>query len=105
MPQVTFIQSDGSEQIVDGKNGQSLMELARDNDVDGILAECGGACACATCHVIIETGNDKLPSAEELELAMLAGALNVTDTSRLACQIQVDDTLDGLRVRVPDSQF
>ena len=106
MVQVTFVQADGEEQILDCAIGESLMESAVAANVDGILAECGGACSCATCHVILdEDWFEKAPQKSDLEEGMLEGALNVTAYSRLACQIPVSEELNGLRVTVPPSQF
>ena len=106
MPKVTFIQPDGEEIALSVDAGQSLMEAATKNDVQGILAECGGACACATCHVVLEGGPvDALVPAGPMEIGMLEGALNTTEKSRLSCQIEITDALDGLILRVPESQF
>ena len=106
MPEITFIHPNGDRVEVSAADGVSLMEAARNNNVDGILAECGGACACATCHIIIEDGPvSALEPATPMEEAMLEGALNATPQSRLACQIPVSGALDGLVVSVPESQF
>ena len=89
MARITFIQNDGTERVVEAEPGMTVMEAAVKNNIPGIAAECGGACACATCHVWV--GEDWLaklapPSAEELE--MLDGAFNVDERSRLCCQIR-----------------
>ena len=106
MPTVTFTQSDGSSQEVDCRLGQTLMQAALASDVQGILAECGGACACATCHVIIdESWVGKLPARGGDEEMMLDGAVHVEPGSRLSCQIDVTDQIDGLCVTVPEAQF
>ena len=106
MAKITFIEPDNTERIIDCATGQSVMEGAVAANVEGILAECGGACACATCHIVIEADpNSVLPEKSFQEAAMLEGALNVTEHSRLACQIEVVDALEGVRVRVPESQF
>lgn len=105
MPKVTYIEHDGTEHEVEVKAGLSLMEGAVKNNVPGIDAECGGACSCATCHVFVEA--EWLPrtgSRSAAEEAMLDFADGVRETSRLSCQIRVDDTLDGLVVRLPLSQ-
>ena len=106
MAKITFIQHNGNEQTVEGQNGMSVMETAVKNMVPGIDADCGGACACATCHVYVEPDwMDKVGSRAQMEEDMLDFAFDVRDTSRLSCQIKVSDALDGLRVRVPEKQF
>jgi len=105
MPKITYIEHDGTEHTVEVKKGLSVMEGAIRNNVPGIDADCGGACACATCHVYVdenfaaETGR---PSA--MEESMLDCAETVEPNSRLSCQIRVTDDLDGLIVRLPESQ-
>lgn len=105
MPNVIFIEFNGSKHSVDAAVGQSLMKAAVSNSVPGIDAECGGACACATCHVYIaedwisHVGN---PVGNEKE--MLDFANEVQSNSRLACQITVRADMDGLVVRMPESQ-
>jgi len=82
------------------------MEAAVKNDIAGIAAECGGACACATCHVYVDAAwREKTGAAEEMEEDMLDFAFEVRDESRLSCQIEVREELDGLRVTVPEKQF
>lgn len=106
MAKITYIEADGTEYTVDVKNGESVMQAAVDNDISGIVAECGGACACATCHCYIdEQWTDKIPSAKDLEQDMLECAAEPQDNSRLSCQITVTDELDGLIVRLPESQY
>jgi len=106
MPQITFIDFDGTQTTVDAELGQSLMEAATQNDVDGIDADCGGACACATCHVYIDKAwMEKVGRPTDLEAEMLDVAEEVEDNSRLACQVPVTAELDGLRVSTPESQF
>ena len=105
MAKITFIQHDGSEQSYDGKTGLSVMEVAVKNNVPGIDADCGGACACATCHVYVDDAwlartGDK----SAMEESMLDFAEGVEPNSRLSCQIKVTDALDGLVVRLPESQ-
>ena len=105
MPKITYIEHNGTEHTVEVKKSLSVMEGAIRNNVPGIDADCGGACACATCHVYVdpdfaaETGR---PSA--MEESMLDFAENVEPNSRLSCQIRVTDDLDGLIVRLPQSQ-
>ncbi len=106
MPTICFVEHDGTEHSVTVNSGISLMEAAVDNDVPGIDADCGGACACATCHVMLDKDwFEALGDREATEESMLALAAEVTDTSRLACQIEVTDALDGIKVRMPESQF
>jgi 2Fe-2S ferredoxin len=106
MIKVTFVQPDGSEREVQGAPGTSLMELAVKNSVDGIEAECGGACSCATCHVFVDdawTGQVGPPS--NMEESMLEFADGVCPTSRLSCQIKLKDQFDGLKVQVKGPPF
>jgi 2Fe-2S ferredoxin len=106
MPKVTFIQPDGRQSEVDALSGDSVMETAIDNDIDGIIAECGGACSCATCHVYVdEAWLEKLPPPDPLEDGMLDCVLDRRPTSRLSCQIRLSDALDGITVHVPESQI
>jgi ferredoxin, 2Fe-2S len=105
MPKVTYIQPDGSTRAIDAPAGTTVMEAAIDNDVPGIVAECGGACSCATCHVYVESGwFEKIPPAEPQEEGMLECALERRENSRLSCQITLDDSLDGIVVHVPEAQ-
>ncbi|HAE27906.1 MULTISPECIES: 2Fe-2S iron-sulfur cluster-binding protein [Hyphomonas] len=105
MPKITYIDHDGTERTVEAKNGESVMEAAIKNSIPGIDADCGGACACATCHVYVDTNfMDKVGEQQEMEKSMLDFAENVQDNSRLSCQITVSDDLDGLRVTTPESQ-
>ena len=106
MPKITYIASDGNETIVDAKEGMSVMQSAVNNGVDGIVAECGGACSCATCHVYVdEAWFDKLPEAQAMEKEMLDFVMSPQPTSRLSCQIKVTAELDGLVVNTPESQY
>ncbi|MGB0954668.1 MAG: 2Fe-2S iron-sulfur cluster-binding protein [Panacagrimonas sp.] len=106
MPKVKFIQHDGSEQVIDAQVGQSVMEAATSNFVDGIVGDCGGCCSCATCHVYVEPEwFDRLDPRDEMEDDMLEGALDPQDNSRLSCQIKLSEALDGITVRVPESQY
>ena len=105
MPKITFIDTDGTARTVDAELGSSVMEAAIQNDVPGILATCGGSCACATCHVYVdEVWLDKTGDKSAMEESMLDFAENVEPNSRLSCQIKVSDALDGLVVRLPESQ-
>lgn len=106
MAKVTFKQSDGAEHTIEAKTGMTLMEAAKTNMVPGIEAECGGACACATCHVYVDAAwSEKTGKPSEMEEDMLDFAFDVRDTSRLSCQIKISDELDGLLVEVPEKQF
>ena len=106
MPKITYIAFDGKETIVDAKEGMSVMQTAVNNGVDGIVAECGGACSCATCHVQVEEEwFDKLPEAQNMEKEMLDFVMSPQPTSRLSCQIKVTAELDGLVVHTPESQY
>ena len=105
MPKITFIQPDGTEQTVEIAVGWSVMEGAVRSLVPGIDADCGGACACATCHVFVDQAwLAKLPKKEDMEVTMLDFAPDVEANSRLSCQIKVTPELDGLVVRMPKSQ-
>ena len=105
MTKITYIEHDGTEHVVDAPNGGSVMEAAISNNVPGIDADCGGACACATCHVYVDKAfMDKVGTPGEMEQSMLDFAENVQDTSRLSCQITVSDALEGLKVTMPESQ-
>ena len=106
MAKITFIQPDGSQQVVEAAPGVTVMEAARLNRIAGIEAECGGACACATCHVYVDAAwAEKTGKAEAMEEDMLDFAFDVRAESRLSCQIKVTDALDGLVVRIPAKQF
>jgi 2Fe-2S ferredoxin len=105
MPKVVFIQPDGKEQVVEIAPGWSVMEGAVKNRVPGIEADCGGACACATCHVYVDPAwVAALPPKAEMEEAMLDFAVGAAPNSRLSCQLRMTSAMDGLVVRVPVSQ-
>ena len=105
MAKITYIEHNGKEHVVEVDNGLSVMEGAVKNLVPGIDADCGGACACATCHVYVDPAwTDKTGTAEGMETSMLEFAEDVEENSRLSCQIEVSDELDGLVVRMPASQ-
>ena len=105
MPKITFMQPDGSLQIVEGNIGQSVMEVATGNLIPGIIGECGGSCACATCHLYVDDAwLALLPPADEMESGMLEGAVEPMANSRLSCQIKVTVELDGLITRRPAGQ-
>ncbi len=106
MAKITYIEFNGTSHEVDVPSGLSVMEGAIDNNIPGIEAECGGACSCATCHVYVDpawtevTGNP-----DHLEKDMLECAMDLQETSRLSCQIEVSDELEGLVVRMPELQI
>lgn len=105
MAKITYIESNGKEHVVEVADGLSVMEGAVKNLVPGIDADCGGACACATCHVYVdEKWLSKMPTKQDMEQTMLDFANDVHDNSRLSCQIKVSAALDGLVVRMPKSQ-
>jgi 2Fe-2S ferredoxin len=105
MPKVTYIEHSGKEHVVDAPNGQTVMEAAVKHAVPGIDADCGGACACATCHVYVDAAwTAKTGEASAMELSMLDFANEVEPNSRLCCQIKLTEALDGLVVRLPASQ-
>ncbi|ATE65233.1 2Fe-2S ferredoxin [Rhizorhabdus dicambivorans] len=106
MTKVTFVESDGNVHELEVENGLTLMEAAVDNMIPGIDAECGGACACATCHVYVDAGwANKIGEIGQSETIMLEHAAHRKGNSRLSCQIVISDALDGLRVTIPESQF
>ena len=105
MAKVRFIQHDGTEHIVDGEVGSSIMQTARDNLVPGIIGDCGGNCSCATCHGYVDPAwADKLQPQSEDEAGMLDGTMNLESNSRLTCQIKLTPELDGIVIRLPISQ-
>ena len=105
MAKITYIEFDGAEHTVDVKPGLSVMEGAVKNNIPGIDADCGGACACATCHVHVDDAwLAKTGEKSAMEESMLDFAEGVDDNSRLSCQIKVTEELDGLIVRMPESQ-
>lgn len=105
MPKITFIENNGTSHEIEAEVGSTVMETAIRNMVPGIEAECGGALACATCHVYVdEAWREKTGSASEMEEDMLDFAYDVRPESRLSCQIKVTEDLDGLVVRVPETQ-
>lgn len=106
MVKVTYISHEGEARTVEAAPGLSVMEAAIGNSVDGIVAECGGSMSCATCHVYVdETWLDRLPDIMPMEDGLLDCRDDRAENSRLSCQIVLDDTLDGIVVRLPESQF
>ena len=105
MPKIVFTEPGGGRREINAPSGITLMEAARQHGVQGVVAQCGGACACATCHVYIEPSwLAKLEPREEMEEAMLEIAWEPRDNSRLSCQIQITAEMDGLEVTVPQQQ-
>ena len=105
MAKIIFEEPGGNEHAVDIADGLSIMEGAVKDMVVGIDADCGGACSCATCMVYVsEEWRDRLPPKDSTEEAMLEFCPHVDETSRLSCQIKVTGALDGLRLKVPQSQ-
>ena len=106
MPLVVYIDHENNRHEVDVPNGDNLMQGALDNDLPSILGDCGGACACATCHVYVDPEwVDKVGEASEPEQDMLDAAPERKENSRLSCQIFMDDHLEGLVLHLPESQF
>ena len=106
MVKITFIEFDKTEHKVDADEGMSLMEVALQNGVPGIDADCGGACACATCHVYVDKNwVEKTGEAEQMEQDMLDFAFDVNEQSRLSCQVKITDDLDGIIINLPEKQF
>ena len=105
MAKIIFEEPGGHEHAVDIADGLSIMEGAVKDMVVGIDADCGGACSCATCMVYVsEEWRDRLPAKDSTEQAMLEFCPHVDETSRLSCQIKVTGALDGLRLKIPESQ-
>ena len=105
MPKITFIEANGTEYVTEAENGSTVMETAIMNGVPGIIAECGGACTCATCHAYVDEAFTEIVGGQSMmEEDMLDFAYDVRPNSRLSCQIKVRDELDGLIMRVPSRQ-
>ena len=106
MPQIVVVDQSGAERTVDAPTGRTLMEAIRDNGFDELLALCGGCCSCATCHVYVgDAFIGQLPPPDEMENELLDGvASDRLPGSRLGCQIVITPALDGLTVRIPESQ-
>jgi 2Fe-2S ferredoxin len=106
MPKIIYITPAGDRREIEVETGYSIMEGAINNDVAGIVAECGGACACATCHSYIdEAWVDKIPTMDDMEDSMLDAAFERKPNSRLTCQIEVSEALDGLVVHVAENDY
>jgi 2Fe-2S ferredoxin len=107
MAKITYVEFSGKEHVIEVKNGLTVMEGARDNGIPGIEADCGGACACSTCHVYVDPAwVDRLPAKDGMEADMLDFAYEPDLVrSRLTCQLKVSDALEGLRVQMPEKQI
>ncbi len=106
MAKVIYITADETRHEVEVETGYSIMEGAINNNIDGIVAECGGACACATCHSYVDTAwSDKIPAMDDMEDSMLDAAFERKDNSRLTCQIEMTDDLDGIVIHVADNEY
>lgn len=106
MVQVVFVSASGERRALDVPKGTSVMQAAVQNGVDGIVGECGGSAMCATCHCHVDPAfADRLPPMQDIEEAMLDCAASPIDgRSRLGCQIELDDSLDGIVIHLPESQ-
>jgi ferredoxin, 2Fe-2S len=106
MPQITYVEHNGARHTVTSPAGISLMEAAVMHRVPGIEGDCGGFCACGTCHCYLDTADEaRLPEMHDLERATLDFAHDVNARSRLACQIPVTDAMDGIIVQMPARQY
>ena len=106
MPTIKITDATGETREVAAQTGLSLMEVAVDNNIAGMVAECGGACACATCHIYVPAEwQGKTGDKTDMEETMLDFAEGVEEGSRLACQIKVSDEIDGITVKLPTAQF
>jgi 2Fe-2S ferredoxin len=106
MPTVIIIEHNGTEHRLDTPVGQSAMQAAVNASIPGVLADCGGACSCATCHGYVdEAWVSRVPAADSMERDMIDCAIDVQDNSRLTCQIRMTPELDGLVIRLPKSQI
>ena len=105
MAKIVYVEFDGTQHSVDVAQGATLMEGARNAAIPGIEGDCGGACACSTCHVYVHPDwVEKLPAVDPMEEDMLDFAYDIRPESRLSCQVRVSDELDGLVVHVPERQ-
>jgi ferredoxin, 2Fe-2S len=103
LPTITYVLPDGTESVVDAPVGLSVMDASVRNNLPGIVAECGGSCSCATCHVHVDNaGQEVFGEASDEERELLEYADNYCEGSRLSCQLVVTDACDGLRIVVPE---
>ncbi|HYP64645.1 MAG TPA: 2Fe-2S iron-sulfur cluster-binding protein [Acidocella sp.] len=106
MARITYIDATGAEYIIEADAGQTLMQAAVSNGIHGIVAECGGNCACGTCRIYIdEAWRERIGEASDIEEATMEGREDETPGRRLSCQIKVTAQMDGLIVRTPESQW
>jgi len=106
MPLINYIDHNGNQFEAEVAVGETVMQGAVDNMIDGILAECGGACACATCHCYVDDAwIEKTGQADDMEKELLEAAVDPKDNSRLSCQMTVSEDMDGLVVHLPKSQY
>jgi len=107
MVKIVYVEPNGTRRELDIKEGWSVMEGAVRNGVEGIVAECGGTCSCATCHVYVDEATlAKLPPPDDIERAMLQGtAAERKANSRLSCQLRVSAGIDGIVLNIPDRQY
>jgi 2Fe-2S ferredoxin len=106
MPRITLVEFNGTNHTIDAETGKSLMANATDNGVPGIDADCGGACACGTCHVFLDPQRlEATGQSSPLEDSMLSMRPDRESSSRLSCQIEVTDAMDGMVVRMPEYQM
>lgn len=105
MAKITYIEHSGEEHVLDLATGQSVMQGAVSNSIRGIIGDCAGSCSCATCHVYVDPAwVDKVGAKSEMETLLLEEVCDGQENSRLSCQIEVSDALDGLIVRMPEKQ-
>jgi 2Fe-2S ferredoxin len=106
MPTIVFIEHNGTEHVVQAKSGQSIMQAAIEHSVPGIVADCGGSLACGSCQGYVdERWLDRFPPRSNDEVAMLEATAHPKSNSRLTCQLTVRDEIDGIVVRLPESQY
>ncbi len=106
MIRLIFVDNGGQEQCIEGATGDTLMQVAVDSGVEGIVGDCGGACSCATCHCYVDSEwAGKLPEPDPIEAQMIQCAVEPKESSRLSCQITLGEELDGLVVHLPASQY
>ena len=106
MPTITLIEFNGREHVIEAEPGKSLMQNALDNMIPGIDADCGGACACGTCHCFIQDDwREVAGNSDAMEDSMLGMRPDKSDTSRLSCQIDISEAMHGMVVRLPEFQM
>jgi 2Fe-2S ferredoxin len=106
MSKVTYIDKNVKSYVVEIANGANLMQAAIDNSVPGVLGDCGGAAACATCHVFVDPAwAERAGAAADIEADLIDGLLDTKPTSRLSCQIVMRDELDGIVLHLPEQQI